>query len=88
MVMRELASGVGPARRQHNVAAHRQSFEPGIAVDLQDTAETLEVGGGLLRLRRNLRWGVCVCPFAGKSTMPWIVDDLRWSPDQGLASNP
>ena len=37
---------VRPTGRQHDVAAGGQSFEAGVAIDLQETLEAFEVSGG------------------------------------------
>lgn len=41
----ELAPDMGPTRCQHDVAPRGQSFEAGIAIDLQHSTEALEVIG-------------------------------------------
>src|ERR1700733_9142555 len=46
----ELASRVGPARRQYDVARRGQPPEASIAVDLQHTTEVLEMSGRTLCL--------------------------------------
>jgi hypothetical protein len=48
--VKELAPGVGPTGRQHNVATLGQPLESGITVNLQNAAECFEVRGGPLRL--------------------------------------
>src|SRR5437868_3739138 len=44
----ELAPRMGPARRQHDIAADAKALESGVTVDLNDTSEVRQMRSGAL----------------------------------------
>ena len=65
--VKELAPGVRPTGRQHDIAARGQPLEPGITINLQDAMKSFEVRGGSIRLAI----GTAGIPGGAYATIGW-----------------